>query len=121
MSHCVSFYFGANVLEAPGQQLHYCYKIYLNKELGAFDIDDEWDRVVDGHTSRPVAFGNEGREPATAAVPHGEVDDQVKMVFFQVVHDAALLLFSGTIAVVILLKWPIDRCHLERTCQSAQF
>lgn len=85
----------------------------LHKEFGALDVDDEGDRVIHGHAPRPVAFGDEGGEPATSAVPHGEVDDQIKMVFLQVVHDAALLLFSGTPAV-ILLKRPIHSFHLKR-------
>ncbi len=85
----------------------------LDEELGALDVDDERDRVVDGHASRPVAFGDEGGEPAASAVPHGEVDDQIEVVFLQVVHDAALLLFSGTLTLV-LLKRPIHRCHLKQ-------
>lgn len=85
----------------------------LDKELGAFDIDDERDRVVDGHASRPVAFGDKGGEPATSTVPHGEVDDQIEVVFLQVVHDAALLLLSGT-RTVILLEWPIHCRHLKQ-------
>lgn len=85
----------------------------LDEELGALDVDDERDRVVDGHASRPVAFGDKGGEPATATVPHGEVDDQIEVVFLQVVHDAALLLFRGTPAV-ILLERPIHRRHLKR-------
>ena len=84
----------------------------LNEELGALDVDDERDRVVDGHASGPVAFGDEGGEPAAAAVPHGEVDDQVEVVLLQVVHDAALLLFGGTVAV-LLLERPIHCCHLK--------
>lgn len=86
----------------------------LDKELGALDIDDERDRVVDGHASRPVAFGDKGGEPATSAVPHGEVDDKIKVVFLQVVHDAALLLFSGTLTVFLLLKRPVHCCHLKQ-------
>lgn len=85
----------------------------LDEQLGALDVDDERDGVVDGHASRPVAFGDEGGEPAAATVPHGEVDDQIEVVFLQVVHDAALLLFSGTPAV-FLLKRPIHRCHLKQ-------
>lgn len=91
----------------------------LDKELGALDIDDERDRVVDGHASRPVAFGDEGGEPAAPTVPHGEVDDQIEVVFLQVVHDAALLLLSGTLAVV-LLKRPIHRCHLKQEKRSEE-
>lgn len=85
----------------------------LHKEFGALDVDDEGDRVINGHASRSVAFGDEGGEPATSAVPHGEVDDQIEVVFLQVVHDAALLLFSGTHAV-ILLKRPINSFHLKQ-------
>lgn len=84
----------------------------LDKEFGALDIDDERDGVVDGHASRPVAFGNKGGEPATPAVPHGEVDDQIEVVFLQVVHDAALFVFGGTLAVV--LKRPIHCCNLKQ-------
>lgn len=84
----------------------------LDKELGALDVDDERDGVVDGHASCPVALGDEGGEPATSTVPHGKVDDQIKVVFLQVVHDAALLLFGGTLAH-LLLKWPVHCFHLE--------
>lgn len=87
---------------------------YLNKELGALDIDDERDRVVDSHTPGPVAFGDKGGEPSTSAVPHGEVNDKVEVVLLQVVHDAALLLFGGTFIAVVLLKRPIDCSHLYK-------
>lgn len=86
---------------------------HLDEELGALDVDDERDRVVDGHASRPVALGDKGGEPATAAVPHGQIDDQIEVVLLQVVHDAALLLFVG-ILVVVLLKRPVHRFHLAR-------
>lgn len=92
----------------------------LDEELGALDVDDERDRVVDGHASRPVALGDEGGEPAAAAVPHGEVDDQIEVVLLQVVHDAALLLFGGTIAV-LLLERPIHCCHLTTGKQQGSF
>lgn len=87
---------------------------YLNKELGALDIDDEGDGVVDSHTPGPVAFGDKGGEPSTSAVPHGEVNDKVEVVLLQVVHDAALLLFGGTFIAVVLLKRPIDCSHLYK-------
>ena len=84
----------------------------LNKELGAFDVNDERDGVVHRHAPRPVAFGDKRGEPSTSAVPHGQVDDQIKVVLLQVVHDAALLLLRRT-PVVVLLKRPIDRLHLK--------
>lgn len=87
-------------------------KTDLNKELGAFNINDERDWVVHRHAPRPVTFGDERGEPSTSTVPHGQVDDQIKVILFQIVHDAALLLFGRT-PVVILLKRPIDCCHLK--------
>lgn len=83
----------------------------LHEQLGALDVDDERHRVIDGHASRAVALGDEGRESAAAAVPHGEVDHQVEVVLLQVVHDATLLLLVGA-AAVVLLEWPVHCCHL---------
>lgn len=102
---------------APNAAVYRCHALfespYLDEELGALDVDDKRHRVVNGHAPGPVAFGDEGRKPPAATVPHGEIDDQVEVVVRQVVHDAALLLFGGTFAVLLLFKRPIDRSHLE--------
>ena len=60
-----------------------------NKELGALDVRDEGDAVVDGHPARPVAVGgHEGADPPGARGAHGQVDDQVEVLAAQVVGHA---------------------------------
>ena len=90
---------------------------HLNKELGALDVYDEGDGVVDSHAAGPVTLGDEGGEASAPAVSHGEVDDQVEVVLLQVVHNAPLLLFVGDLTD-LLLKGPVHGLHLGVTCKG---
>lgn len=53
---------------------------HLNKELSAFDVSNEWYGVVNGHSTSAVTFGHKGGQASSTRVPHGQIDDQVKMV-----------------------------------------
>ena len=52
----------------------------LHHHLGTLDISDEGHRVVDGHTPGAVTLSHEGGRCPGTTIPHGQVDDQVKLV-----------------------------------------
>lgn len=84
--------------------------INLNKKFSALDVSDERHRVVDGHSACAVPFGHKGRQASPTRVSQRQIDDQVKMVLLQIVHDVPLFVFVGK--VTLLLKLPVHSHHL---------
>lgn len=82
----------------------------LNKKFSTLDVRDKRHGVVDGHSTCAVTFGHEGRQASSTGVPQRQIDDQVKMVLLQIVHDVPLFVLVGK--VTLLLKLPIHSHHL---------
>ena len=87
----------------------------LHKHLGALDVGDERDGVIDGHASCAVTLRHKRRRGPGPSVTHRQVDDEVELVVGKVVGDGALVdavLFVRAFLARVLVR-PVHRLHLQ--------
>lgn len=82
---------------------------YQNQHLGALHVGDKWHRVVYRQAPRAVPVRHEGRHPTGAAIAHGQVDDQVKLLLCQEVRQVVQLPAGG----VDVFERPLHGLHLH--------